>query len=231
MNWFKFYGTEYLSDPKMLALSAAERSCWITLLSYASQNNGVVKNLTEEHLMSQSGIYWNGEEWDVTKGVLIKFKKLNMLRLNNGIVTVCNWKKRQETSLSNAERQAKFRERNKDVTESNTEVTLDKNREDKNREDKSESITPRQISELFFSDDSKREEMIQNLVKHGMAEGTARREIEKFISYWTELNQSGTKQRWQQQKTFEVQRRLATWFRNANGFSGIKQEKSKFVFL
>ncbi len=56
MKWFKFYGQDYLSDPKMLSLSSAERSCWITLLCYSSVND-------------------------------------------NGMITVINWNKRQETRL------------------------------------------------------------------------------------------------------------------------------------
>ena len=40
-------------------------------------------------------------------------------------------------------------------------------------------------------------------------------EIKAFTSYWTELTHSGLKQRWQCQKTFEVERRLVTWFSRA----------------
>ena len=50
-------------------------------------------------------------------------------------------------------------------------------------------------------------------------------ELDKFISYWTELNKSGTKQRWQMEKTFELKRRLATWFGNVNKF-GAKPVKT-----
>lgn len=50
-------------------------------------------------------------------------------------------------------------------------------------------------------------------------------EIGKFVSYWTEKNKSGTRQRWEMEKTFEVQRRLATWFRNANKFNHVKEPK------
>lgn len=44
-------------------------------------------------------------------------------------------------------------------------------------------------------------------------------EIKAFTSYWTELNGTGKKQRWEMQKTFEVERRLTTWFNRA-GFKG-----------
>ncbi len=43
-------------------------------------------------------------------------------------------------------------------------------------------------------------------------------EIVKFELYWTELNGSGTKQRWQKQDSFQVERRLVTWFGNIKDF-------------
>jgi len=47
-----------------------------------------------------------------------------------------------------------------------------------------------------------------------------RREIKKFVEYWTELNQTGKKQRWEKQDAFEVKRRLNTWFQRSNVFKG-----------
>jgi uncharacterized protein YdaU (DUF1376 family) len=35
--------------------------------------------------------------------------------------------------------------------------------------------------------------------------------LNKFVSYWTEKNKSGTKMRYELEKTFEITRRLATW--------------------
>lgn len=43
-------------------------------------------------------------------------------------------------------------------------------------------------------------------------------EVKKFYMYWTELNQSGTKERWQKQETFQVDRRLLTWFGKVDRF-------------
>jgi len=37
------------------------------------------------------------------------------------------------------------------------------------------------------------------------------RELDKFVNYWCEKNKTGTKERWEMEKVFEVQRRLATW--------------------
>lgn len=44
-------------------------------------------------------------------------------------------------------------------------------------------------------------------------------EIKAFASYWTELNSTGTREKWTLQKTFEVEKRLVTWFNRA-GFKG-----------
>lgn len=140
-HWFKFYGGEYLSDPKMLALSACERSCWLTLLCYASMEDfdGVVRYLSEQQLMAQAGVDFNEDEWNRTKGVLDHLQELGMLRQSNGEITLTNWKKRQETFLTNAERQARFRDKHKDnagITPARYEsnARLDKTRLDKTRE-------------------------------------------------------------------------------------------------
>lgn len=134
LPWFKFYGVEYLADPKMLALTSSERSCWLTLLclACASESNGIIKYVTEERLMLQSGLNFQYEEWEQTEGILKKLEKLEMITISNEIITIINWNKRQETSLTNAERQARFREKQKQSNEkSNTKITLDKIREDK----------------------------------------------------------------------------------------------------
>ncbi len=50
-------------------------------------------------------------------------------------------------------------------------------------------------------------------------------EFDKFVLYWTERNKSGTKQRWEQQDTFEVKRRLFTWLGKVNNFDRNKTTK------
>ena len=117
-QWFKFYGTEYLSDPKMLSLSALQRSCWVTLMAYASQSeDGVVRHLTEDQLMIQSGIdYTDSEQWNMCKGVLNVFEKLCMITIGNGVITLCNWQKRQEIHSDSYERLKKWREKKRTET-------------------------------------------------------------------------------------------------------------------
>jgi len=75
---------------------------------------------------------------------------------------------------------------------------------------KSTWLTPAQIAKSYFKEwidwpiHKRLIEINWNIIE----------ELKKFDNYWTELNKSWTKQRWEQQKTFEVQRRLATWLWN-----------------
>lgn len=134
MKWFKFYGQDYLSDPKMLSLGAGSRSCWITLLSYSSVNdNGMITFLSEDQLMYQAGLEPNGDEWKKTKGVLERLEKLGMIHLDNGMITIKNWEKRQETNLTSYERVKRYREKKQD---DNAKITLEEKRIDKKRIDK-----------------------------------------------------------------------------------------------
>lgn len=142
LPWFKFWSSDYLSDPKTRNFSSQQHSCWIHLLCFAANSTspGIIKFLTEESLMQYSGVNPMENEWDTTKGVLKLFEERGMIEQSNGIITICNWSNRQDTALTNAERQARFRMRNNSVTEvtnsnetSNAKVTLDKIRVDKIR--------------------------------------------------------------------------------------------------
>lgn len=55
------------------------------------------------------------------------------------------------------------------------------------------------------------------------------REVKSFCQYWTELNQTGTREKWEMQKTFQVKLRLATWFRKVghDNFSAMRASQSK----
>ena len=51
-------------------------------------------------------------------------------------------------------------------------------------------------------------------------------EYDRFIDYWTEANEKG-KMRFQDQKFFDVSRRIATWTKNSKTFQPITTEKPK----
>jgi hypothetical protein len=75
--------------------------------------------------------------------------------------------------------------------------------------------SPAEIMRAFLDFPEKREEIVLWLVSKGIPEEVARREIAKFIAYWTEPTKSGKKQLWETKPTFELKRRLATWFERA----------------
>lgn len=137
-QWFKFYGGEYLSDPKIERLSPIERSCWVTLLCLASMNGqGVIEFLTIETLLNKAGIQfdpYHPEEWEKALSVLTKFQNLKMVNLSkSGDISIVNWEKRQEHNLTIAERVAKSRLKKKSVTTNVTNVTTEENRIEENR--------------------------------------------------------------------------------------------------
>lgn len=51
-------------------------------------------------------------------------------------------------------------------------------------------------------------------------------EYDRFIDYWTEANDKG-KMRFQDQKFFDISRRIATWTKNSKTFQPITTEKPK----
>lgn len=106
-------------------------------------------------------------------------------------------------------------------------ANVSKEKERKEKEIKGNNIIEREQQvappsnevRLFFLDVDKQEEVLNHLKGKGIEENMCRREIAKFISYWTEPNKSGTKQRWEIEQTFEISRRLTTWFSRIGTFN------------
>ena len=145
MNWFKFYGQEFLTDLKIKQLSVGHQLAWVYILCLASQNNGVIKYLDEHSLKGLMGLQVTDDNWTEIDGCLESFEALQMITISNKIVTVLRYGVRQMQNLSNAERQKKYRETHKiasktvtdsNVTQSNdSNARIDKIRIDKNRLD------------------------------------------------------------------------------------------------
>jgi hypothetical protein len=52
--------------------------------------------------------------------------------------------------------------------------------------------------------------------------------VKEFFEYWSELNKSGTKMKWELQETFEIGKRLSKWLKNNYKFYG-KEENNHIV--
>lgn len=102
----------------------------------------------------------------------------------------------------------------------------------KTKESSAKAPTPKEIAEKFFNDvyilvnlpkgekpPDEQKELVDLLhtmhERNNIAKGILWAQIKEFCAYWNELNQTGTRKRWQMQKTFEVGRRLKTWFDRA----------------
>lgn len=157
-----------------------------------------------------------------------------ILPFENGVVVIKHWLINnlirkdfyQETSYVEEKKSLIIKE-NKSYTESqqivnnpSTQVRLGKVRLGKDINTESvvadATPTPSETSQEFFKNP---EIIIQELITAGLPEVVVRKEIDKFVFYWTESNKSGTKQRWQLQKTFEVKRRIRTWLANTRDFN------------
>ena len=139
------------------------------------------------------------------------------------IITVKNWSQYQLPERL-VERQANAK---RTPSESNKNVKNVKNV--KKREGGSQSEpTPKQQAEEFFGSLEMQDQCIDFVVNtKDCTREVAVREVRAFVSYWTERTPSGQKQKWQTQKTFEIQRRLHTWFSRIDQYGGGKKPFTK----
>ena len=171
-----------------------------------------------------------------------------VLPFENGVVVIKHWAINnlirkdwyQETIYTEQKKLLKVKE-NGAYTESVNEmltirprrlgkVRLGKESIDKNTKKEGEVAilqiaTPSQEASTFFTNLEKQREVTEFLIGRGIAEEVARREVEKFVLYWTEPNGTGKKQRWQMEKVFDVKRRFITWIGRVRDFNKIKEKK------
>jgi len=98
-------------------------------------------------------------------------------------------------------------------------------------------ITPKERAKMFFEGVRQLEvkedvpwlqELLSKIAEtnQAMRRGVIWSEIRSFTDYWTELTHTGQRQRWECQKTFEVEKRLKTWFSRA-GFKSFTTANTK----
>lgn len=172
-----------------------------------------------------------------------------LLPFENGVVVIKHWlihnmirADRYKPTRFQDEKKTLFIKENKAYTD-NSPLGLHsgnqmepqvRDRIGKDREEREEEApkvaTPAEVARSFFESDTVQTDTINFLVSKGIDQATATREIKKFISYWTEPTKSGKKVRWETEKTFEVKRRLATWFsRIKPEFPGAQKAKIAFA--
>lgn len=154
------------------------------------------------------------------------------------VITIVKWENYQ---LDN-------RQDNKPITNqqqtNNKPITTYKN-DKKEKNDKEvreiESVapqppTPKSKMIEFLESVKENSERLEKFIKliaenKGISASEVKKEVMKFASYWSELNSTGKKMRWELEKTFEFDRRLNHWLNNVNKWSTVEKTQMKFIDL
>ena len=105
---------------------------------------------------------------------------------------------------------------------------MDTNKNVKNdKNEKNNIYTPQNLSKQFFNKEKYFNTLLDEFSKAlKVQREKLEEEFNHFILYWTEPNRSGSKVRWELERTFDVKRRLYTWMRNKQTW---KQDKGKQI--
>lgn len=133
------------------------------------------------------------------------------------VITILNWERYQKSDNKS----------NIKATSSRHLADTDNNINNINKNNKREA-TPSEEAKSFFLGDHPYQELFDSFSKD-KDPSVIKREFDKFILYWTEKNKSGTRQRWEQESTFEVKRRLYTWLSRVDGFSNSNKKITKIL--
>lgn len=173
----------------MLGMDGHMRSCWLTLLCYASNDEGSVRYLTEEQLMLQAGVPMGGDEWERTKGVLKRFEERGMIQFEQETILLPNWGKRQSI-LSGYERVKRHREKN--VINDNAMITVEREKEKKEEKEKKPTsslkfllnIPPedlKELSEKYEASTSQIKRKAEDLKNYCEAKGRVYKNYRAFL--------------------------------------------------
>lgn len=111
------------------------------------------------------------------------------------IITICNYEKYQYT-----EAESNLQETNSQPAET-TPVKPKKTKED------IEAATKKRMADFYNS-------LIPYVRTYG------KEMVRQFYDYWSETNKSGSRMRWEQEKTWVLEKRLEYWSRRSSNFNG-----------
>jgi hypothetical protein len=139
MPWFRMY-TDFLNDPKMIALAFEDQRHFIAILALKSE--GVTDQVCESHILDRIV----AQKLWVDYAIILDVKKrLIASDLIDDNWQPISWNKRQmrsDADSSNADRQRRYRENNKRNALRNGEVTATEEiRGEEKREDKIKPVT------------------------------------------------------------------------------------------
>jgi len=131
--------------------------------------------------------------------------------------------------LKEPEKMRTHSERNANAMQGEDRIGKEKKGKETNRESLQPSVsTPAQNMRNFLVMINQKEEGYVTFVeavskKTNVSITAAAAELDRFVNYWTEKSKNGLKDRWELEKTFEVQKRLSTWFQRSGQYSSNKK--------
>ena len=163
-----------------------------------------------QSLLSLTG--WSklfGKKWTIQRvRTFFELLKRDQMIITEGLrkttrVTVCKYDEYQ------IEQQTKNKQRTKRQQPDNNQITTNKNEKNEKKEImiKKENAFKLQVS--IYSN------------------GYPQEMLEKFVNYWTEKNNSGTKMKFELEKTFEISKRLSYWASRDKSFD-VKKPKNEY---
>ena len=228
-----------IQDPKLMEVLVkcgieAVGMYWILIEILHQQSNSMISEQSYSNYIDFYGMInsENKNSLDKIKEVLITsglFVITNNFVISKRVLE--NKKQRQEMTekrslAGKAGMQKRWNIKRKDnsvITKDNSVIT-EVNNKRKGKEIKlnnNYSITTQKKSEEFFNNNNSE---LRKLFSN-------ENDLNSFISYWTELNKSGTKQRWELEKTFEVEKRIKTWISRSNNVPNKNNNNNSVVVL
>jgi len=238
---FQFYPDAWLGSSNILCMTPEAEGAYIHLLCVEWNTDDCSLPDNDEELANLSRLVekWFNHKDKILKNFIRKVGKLYNERLLKEREKQAKW--REKSSLAgklSAEKRAKGGGNSKVGSslvqpKGNTQsqsISLLTQSQDSISTPSECYETPTKIMEDFKISFTKKNDRYKTLVgavtaRWNIPDSQVNAEIEKFINYWTEKTRDGKKERWQTEKTFEVQRRLTTWFLNANKFVAKQQQR------
>jgi hypothetical protein len=231
------------SDRKIVALrnmfGLTGYAVWNLLLETLceSENFEIAFNDSEAELLAN---FW-GLEMAKLKEILALMERLRLIKIENGKLWSDKFKDRLSPVIDERERKRNWsrkrwqKDGSSEESDGENEV-LDvdnpshseksiassilkeskgnKSKEKESKLNKKDKVE--RISDEILTPSQKARKFLKEIEELNLPDSDERK---KFYNYWTEKNKSGTKERWELEKTFEVEKRFATWLVNAQKFN------------
>lgn len=163
MEWFKFYGSKWLSDLAIKSLSPEDRLYFITLLCLTSTNDdskertGIIDNYSEEIVAQLTGLPTG---FSTAKGFTKRLEKVGLIEvLSVAQIRIKSFNKRQTAVMTSTERSRKHRAKQK-MQRNATDATLHGDgRVEKSRVEKNKKINKKKYGlykNVLLTDDEKK---------------------------------------------------------------------------